>query len=120
MKINIIRNLLGGLSLSSALFMFQACYGTPQDVRMDVLIEGKVTSAASGNPISGIKISASDGAQYQFSDNEGKFSFYSRHQNKWVHFEDVDSTDNGSFLSRDTVLTNVADYVYLDIELEEQ
>jgi hypothetical protein len=121
MKSNMIRKILGGLSFTSALFMFQACYGTPQDVGIDILIEGQVKSAASGDPIKGIKISTADGAQSLFSDFEGKFSFYTdKYQNKMIHFEDVDSTENGSFLSKDTVVNVINDYAYLNIELEEE
>jgi hypothetical protein len=121
MKTKLIRKALSYFSLGSALFMFQACYGTPQDVGIDILIEGQVTSAATGNPIGGILITTADGVQYLYSDPEGKFSFYTDpFSNKLIHFEDTDSTQNGSFISKDTVLTNINDYVYLDIELEEQ
>ncbi len=61
MKRNLVRNLLGGLSLTSALFMFQACYGTGPDDMPDILIEGRVTSAKTGDPVKGIKISNADG-----------------------------------------------------------
>jgi len=121
MKRNMIRKVLGGLSFTSALFMFQACYGTPQDVGIDILIEGQVKSAATGDPIKGIKISIADGSQYQFSDVDGMFSLYTDpFENKMMHFEDIDSIENGSFLSKDTVLTNINDYVYMNIELEEE
>jgi hypothetical protein len=121
MKSNLIRKLLGGLSFTSALFMFQACYGTPQDFKPEVLIEGRVTSAKTGNPIEGIQISNADGYQYQTSDYDGKFSFYTDpYANKKFHFEDIDSTANGSFMSKDTIPAIVNDYSYLQIELEEQ
>ena len=51
MKTNWIKKLIGGLSLTSTMFIFQACYGTPQDFGMDVLIEGQVKSKTSGLPI---------------------------------------------------------------------
>ena len=101
--------------------MFQACYGTGPDYMPDVLIEGRVTSAKTGNPVEGIQISNADGIQYQFSDPDGKFSFYTDpYSNKMFHFEDIDSIQNGSFLSRDTVPQFINNYVYLDIELEEK
>lgn len=121
MKPNLVRKLLGGLSLTSAMFMFQACYGTGPDYMPDILIEGRVTSAKTGNPVKGIQISNADGYQYQYSDPDGKFSFYTDpYANKMFHFEDIDSTENGSFLSKDTVPEFVNNYAYLDIELEEQ
>jgi hypothetical protein len=117
----LLRKILGGLSLTSALFMFQACYGTGPDYKPDILIEGRVTSARTGDPIKGIKISNADGYQYQFSDPDGKFSFYTDpYSNKKFHFEDVDSTENGSFLSRDTVPEFISNYAYLEISLEEK
>jgi hypothetical protein len=121
MKPNLVRSLLGGLSLTSAMFMFQACYGSGPDVNPDALIEGKVTSAKTGNPIKGIKVSTIDPDQYQLSDAEGKFSFYTwPGGNKSIYFDDIDSTENGSYLSKDTTVIINSDYVYVNIELEEQ
>ena len=42
-----IRQLITGVSFTSALFVFQACYGTPQDFGVDILVEGKVKSKSS-------------------------------------------------------------------------
>ena len=42
MKSNWKKNLFKGLCLTSVAFVFQACYGTPQDLGYDLLIEGKV------------------------------------------------------------------------------
>jgi hypothetical protein len=121
MKPNLVRNLLGGLSLTSAMFMFQACYGSGPDYAIDYLIEGQVKSAKTGDPIKGIKISNADGYQFQFSGPDGKFSFYTdQYSNKLLHFEDIDSTENGSFLSRDTLPEFDKNYAYLEIELEEE
>ena len=47
------RKIIGGLCLTSVAFVFQACYGTPQDFGNDLLIEGQVTSKISGLPIKG-------------------------------------------------------------------
>ena len=122
MNSHILRKILGGLSFASALFMFQACYGTPQDMQADILIEGQVKSAVTGNPIMGIKVSeVNDASRFQNTSSDGKFSFYSRAlENIIIHFEDIDSTENGSYLSKDTVLTNINDHIYLDIALEEK
>jgi hypothetical protein len=76
MKKNVIRKILGGLSLTSAMFVFQACYGTPKDFGLDLFIEGQVKSKASGLPIKGIKVSIVDSMQYEMTDEDGKFSFY--------------------------------------------
>jgi hypothetical protein len=49
------RKIIGGLCLTSIAFVFQACYGTPQDFGEDLLIEGQVKSKTTGLPIKGIK-----------------------------------------------------------------
>ena len=48
MKSNWIRKIIGGMSLTTAMFIFQACYGTPQDMGLDMLVEGQVKSLTSG------------------------------------------------------------------------
>jgi hypothetical protein len=116
-----IRNILGGLSLTSALFVFQACYGTPQDMRADVLLEGQVKAKSSGLPIDGIKVSVPDFANFQLTDTDGKFSFYTGPRGRMtVQFEDVDSAKNGSFAAKDSLITSYEDRVYLNVALEEK
>ena len=115
------RKLLGGLSLTSALFIFQACYGTPQDFGLDVFIEGQVKSKTTNTPIKGIKVSVADKMQYEFTNAEGKFSLYTETAASYkIKFEDIDSNQNGSFFDRDTLLGNINNNVYLDIVLEEK
>lgn len=41
MKYRWLRNLLKGCSLTTALFVFTACYGTPQGYKMDQPVEGE-------------------------------------------------------------------------------
>jgi len=121
MKRNVIRKIVGGLSLTSAMFIFQACYGTPQDFGFDLLIEGQVKSKASGLPIKGIKVSVADNMQYEMTDEEGRFSFYTEmFQELTLQFQDIDSTQNGLYVDKDTVLTDLSENVYLDIALEEK
>lgn len=36
MKYRVLRNFLKGCSLTTALFIFQACYGTPQGYNADI------------------------------------------------------------------------------------
>jgi len=121
MKRNVIRKIVGGLSLTSAMFVFQACYGTPQDFGLDLLIEGQVKSKTSGLPIKGIKVSVADNMQYEMTDEEGKFSFYTEMlEGLTLQFQDIDSTQNGSYINKDTVLTDLNENIYLDIVLEEK
>ena len=121
MKHNWRRKLLGGLSLTSALFIFQACYGTPQDMGLDVQIEGRVRSVKTNLPVKGIKISVVDKMQYQYTDEDGNFSFYTEDSDIYnIKIEDTDNTINGTFTGKDTVLQAIDRRVYLDILLEEK
>jgi len=121
MKRNWIRKIVGGLSLTSAMFIFQACYGTPQDFGLDLLVEGQVKSKTSGLPIKGIKVSVADNMQYEITNEEGKFSFYTEMlEGLTLQFQDVDSIQNGLYTEKDTVLTEIREKVYLDIIMEEK
>nr|WP_319573144.1 hypothetical protein [uncultured Draconibacterium sp.] len=121
MKRNVIRKIVGGLSLTSAMFIFQACYGTPQDFGLDLLIEGQVKANTSGLPIKGIKVSVADNMQYELTDENGKFSFYTEMlEGLKLQFQDIDSNQNGLYVDKDTVLADLSENVYLDIVLEEK
>lgn len=121
MKRNWIRTIIGGLSFTSAMFIFQACYGTPQDFGYDLLVEGQVKSKTSGLPIKGIKVSVENNMQYEITNEEGKFSFYTELlESITLQIQDVDSTQNGLYSDKDTVLTELSEKVYLDIILEEK
>jgi hypothetical protein len=121
MERNWFRKIIGGLSFTSAMFIFQACYGTPQDFGLDLLVEGQVKSKTSGLPIKGVKVSISDNLQYEYTNEEGKFSFYTEMlENMTIKFQDVDANQNGIFADRDTVIKNIKKKIYLDIELIEK
>jgi len=121
MKRNWVRKLIGGMSLTTAVFIFQACYGTPQDFGMDIFIEGLVKSKKTGEPVKGIKVSVKDNPQYQYTNDAGEFSFYTVSTDVCtIRFEDIDSLQNGAFIDKDTILTNVYNKVYLNILLEEK
>jgi putative lipoprotein (rSAM/lipoprotein system) len=121
MKSNWIRKLIGGLSFTTALFVFQACYGTPQDMGNDVFIEGQVKSKTSGLPVKGIKVAVADNMQYQYTDENGKFSFYTEMlENLTLHFQDIDLSQNGLYKDKDTLLNTMSKKVYLNIVLEEK
>jgi putative lipoprotein (rSAM/lipoprotein system) len=120
-KQNWRRKLLGGLSLTSALFIFQACYGTPHDMGLDIFIEGKVTSRKTSSPVKGIRVSVDDKLQYEFTDTDGKFSLYTEAADSYkIKCEDIDAGQNGSFYEKDTLLTATDKRVYLNIALQEK
>lgn len=123
MKYNIKKTIIGALSFSTALFVFQACYGTDRDFGLDILIEGKVVSKSSGKPIKGIKVAIDNSVQYQVTDENGNFSIYTEKTDSLkVLFEDIDSTQNGHYLTKDTIIRNFDDLekLFLDIKLSEK
>lgn len=121
MKRKIIKKIFGGLSLTTAMFVFQACYGTPQDFGADLFVEGLVKSKSTGLPIKGIKVSNADLPQYIYTGEDGSFSFYTESSEGCkLKFEDWDSDLNGSFTGKDTTLINPGKRIFLDIFLEER
>jgi hypothetical protein len=107
-KRKILRKIFGALSFTSVLFVFQACYGMPQDMGSDILIEGIVKSGESNLPIPGIMISIENQSRIGYTDNQGIFGFYADEASEYrLNFEDIDMVDNGSFLPKDTIV-NIA------------
>ena len=116
-----IKRIIGGLSFTTAIFVFQACYGTLQDFGNDYLIEGQVKSKTTDLPIKGIKVSVADDHQYVITDSLGNFRFYTEmHDEITVKFQDIDSTLNGQYLNKDTVLTSIQQTGFLDIKLDDK
>lgn len=121
MKRNWIRNLLRGLSVTSMVFVFQACYGTPQDMKYDMYIEGVVKARATGEPIQGIKVSLTETDQYEFTDDRGVFSFYTDIATSYpLLFEDEDGGQNGAFMTRDTVIDPENNTIFFEIALDRE
>jgi len=120
MKRKQIRFLLGGLSFTTALFVFQACYGMPQDWQDDVFIQGKVISSTTNLPVKGIKVESELYEHYGITDSQGVFAFYT----PWVEslkliIEDTDPETDGNYMGKDTVLISPEQEVFLNISLEE-
>ena len=103
-KRKILRSFYGTLSLSTALFAFQACYGVERDLGNDAFIYGKVTSALDGTPIKGIKVISLHDYNYSITDDDGKYELYTPSYNQLgLRFQDADSIENGLFQTRDTI-----------------
>jgi hypothetical protein len=120
-KRRFFRALFGTLSFTSAMFIFQACYGTPRDFGQDVMIEGIVKAKKTNMPIMGIKVSIENQPQYEFSDSSGKFKIYTSLASAYkLTFSDIDAVKNGDFLSKDTVIQVIKDSVYLNIVMNEK
>jgi putative lipoprotein (rSAM/lipoprotein system) len=131
----IINNVLKGFSLTTAMFIFQACYGIPAAFP-NALVEGRVVSNKDNQGIRGIKVSV--GYYYYIdvnnfysysdsctvTDHNGYFSFHTTLDERGaamsdaVFFNDIDSTENG--LYEDTrVQIEGADKVYINVILNE-
>ena len=120
MKQKQLRTLIGGLSFTTALFVFQACYGMPQDMLDDVFIHGKVIDHTTNLPVQGIKVESDISGHNGITDSQGEFAFYT----PWIEslkltIEDTDLDSDGSYISQDTVLLNPEDEIVLNIALEE-
>lgn len=119
----ISRYFLGFFSLTGMMFIFQACYGTPQDFGLDVLIEGQVTSASDHEAIRDVEVSVIGLDQYTTTNENGYYSLYCpRQDNYQVSFADLDGDDHGSFLNHDTtiMLDQSEEQVLLNVSLRVQ
>lgn len=106
----LLRALFGLFSFSSAMFVFQACYGMPQDYGLDIYISGKVVAKSSDLPVEGIKVSVDGSPNYSITDSKGHYSFYNEKNNVLkFKFEDIDSTKNGYYQTLDSNLHIASD-----------
>lgn len=110
-----LHNLLKGASLTTALFIFQACYGSPQDYMREEQGSAPMTfslySRTDGTPLAGIRV-LSQSAKNYYSDYreigvtgpDGRCNVqipYIRNvQGPYLRFEDP----MGNYQSKDTVL----------------
>ena len=108
---NFRRKLFGALSFSTALFVFQACYGAPQDrYKDDILVRGTVLSETTEQPVEGIKIIINNSSQFAITDTSGSFSFYVPAASQYhLLLSDIDSLSNGYFIDKDTVVSDIPD-----------
>jgi putative lipoprotein (rSAM/lipoprotein system) len=99
----VLRKILTGLSMGLVALVFQACYGSPPAYR------GAVKNADTGEPISGIKVSAGEyDGYYDITDNKGRFLLYGSYditsQDITLQFKDVDGFKNGEFQDKTITL----------------
>ena len=104
-KRKIIRYFCTGICLTSAAFVFQACYGPMPDDKQEVIISGRVTTSTN-MPVPNVSIwSKSANAQLQFetvTEDNGYFEFNTIKRDAYnLSFESPDSR----FLPKDTIIT---------------
>lgn len=116
----IVRRTLGALSLTGALFVFQACYGPPQDMGNDIYIHGLVKAKTTNKPIEGIKVYVEGESQYVLTDSLGYYEMYVEQDSAYkISFEDIDSSLHGTFVTKDTILQDGNGSINLDVMLDE-
>jgi hypothetical protein len=119
-KRKILRRIYGALSLTSALFIFQACYGTPNDFGFDTFIQGSVKSKKTNLPISGIKISVENQSLADYTNSNGEFKLFTVTSAQYVvRIEDVDKLVNGQYLTKDTLVAGCGESYHLNVLLDE-
>ncbi|MDR3236818.1 MAG: hypothetical protein LBT48_08885 [Prevotellaceae bacterium] len=100
--------LFTGCGITTAAFIFQACYGTPQDYERDAYVYGVVTSHTTGRPVQGVKVSLKDSPYHDSeTDAEGCFIIYIPQQDSlYLHFEDK-FRQYGAYSSKDTIIATL-------------
>lgn len=123
-KRKFLRNIFGLFSFTTALFVFQACYGVPHD--FDILpcgcyIEGTVKTADSNSPLNNVNISI-NGERLANTDSNGYFNLCVERSDKYrLKAIGGDRSRDGSNSTKDTTLTSFSenDYFHIDLVLGE-
>ena len=109
-----LHNLLKGVSLTGALFVFQACYGMPQPAIMEEHGEAPMSfslvSHDTGEPLEGIKVMAKDrGGELGTTDADGRcrveIPYYRNEAGPFLTFKDP----QGIYAAKDTSLADLRD-----------
>lgn len=124
----LFRNLLKGLSLTSALFVVQACYGTPQPSMFgeggEAPMSFTLVADDTGEPLEGIVISANrvegqNKYELGITDADGKcrttIPYMRNLEGPFLKFEDPE----GKYSAKDTVIADLRDREIL-IRLEQK
>ncbi len=101
----LLRTVFGVFSLSGILFAFQACYGTPKDFGLDVVIKGRVTSASTKTVLPGIRVDVGLNGQYTLTGSDGMFLMYCEKMREYhLTFSDPKTPRDTRYASRDTII----------------
>ena len=113
-----LHNLLKGASLTGALFVFQACYGTPYDARYDTPGMAPMTFTlvdhATGKPLEGIHVQGKEVSRGSFQNlgitgTDGtcrvQIPYLKNQEGPFLRFEDT----QGNFVVKDTTLADLRD-----------
>lgn len=119
----LLRKILKSASLTTALFVFQACYGMPQDFEgLDIQIS--INDAESGDPIPDVSIQrrAADSDEAWFylgsTDSMGVVNSYIFSTEIDFMFDLRLSTENGEYIQKDTVVSFNENSYRLEVKLK--
>jgi len=113
--LRILRKIYGGLMAAVLSLLFPGCnwqpgtseYGMPPYYEENVLIQGRVKSKKTGEPIPGISIWVKGVTNWYFqklTGADGSFGIYVREQNSYtVVFTDNDGDENGGLFKQHTI-----------------
>lgn len=117
----LLRKILKGASLTTALFVFQACYGTP-DWLHEESAEFRVVSVEDGSPLDGIAIKsraqANDNLDWilaGYTDESGAaqvYFGYTDYDKPQFRFE----SEDGEYVVKDTVITQFDHIIKVKLE----
>ena len=119
-----IHNILKGVSLTGALFVFQACYGLPQDPRWEDGGEAPMTfslvSKSTGEPLKGIQVLVGKyngelGTTGEDGSVRVSIPYFRNIQGPDLHFVDPE----GVYAQKDTSLADLRDRT-ITISMEKQ
>ena len=118
------RRALKGISLTAAMFVFQACYGTMDDYYSESRVTFRVVDIESGEPLAGIRVEEQEirpsdsvevrGGRYvgDYTETDGTVHLWTTAALARYTFVDKDSV----FVPFDTIV-KVSDYYYDTVEI---
>ena len=124
----LLRKLFGGISLTAAMFVFQACYGTEPGLYYprDKQVNFRVVDAVSGEPIPDVMVkyqpqSNSDTYEYDwnslgYTDSNGLMSSRLMEYEGTTKFRFVD--EDSVYAVKDTILSRINGFDTLKITLD--
>lgn len=116
-KRKLLKRVFSFFGITSALFIFQACYGAPQDMDAPDEMSGRVFNDATSQPIAGIRVINTTDHDTDITDATGKYSIYCVSPNSVIRFEDADGNQNGLYDPLDSVLSPDVNYKGRDVQV---
>ncbi len=115
LKRSFLKGFLTIFSLSATAFIFQACYGTPNDFLDDACFEGFVSTSDTNEPIPGIQVEIKGLDRVDTTNADGSYVLFAPLDSAYtLVFKDIDSSANGKFLQKEISIRNDYRSCYLN------